>query len=106
MDKVTDEQVEEAKKDLAARQARKKEQKKTVKQQEQDDEVATVGAELNPLDISILMVQRNTRINAVVAEVASIARDFGQSLEEVVADVDAVLEAVKPKEQDEKEQEE
>jgi len=103
-EEISDEQVEQAKRDLAMKQARKQESlNKTVKQKQSKQETRQ---EINPLDITILMLQRNTRINNIVGEISAIARDYGQSLEDVVSDVDTVLEAVKPKKQEENEAQE
>lgn len=110
-EEITDEQVEQAKQDLARRQARKQEAQNkqggdrvvsTAKVREMDEkQQREKQQEINPLDITILMLQRNTRINNIVGEISALARDYGQSLEEVVSDVDTVLEAVKPKTEEE-----
>jgi len=55
------------------------------------------------LGVSFAIIQHGTRINAVAAEIVNIAREYGQSLEDVVEAVDNVLETVKPKEKEEDE---
>jgi len=96
VEKISEEQVEKAKQEIANIQARKQKTgsvRQVSKKPEEPKE-----PKVSEFDISILLIQRNTRINNIVAEITAIARDYGQSLEEVVKDVDVVLEAIKPKE--------